>query len=380
MTRVAALMPVPWLDRVFAWRDRFVGDARFRRWAARFPMTRPIARRRARALFDLCAGFVYSQVLYACVRLGLFESLRNGPRAFAELEREFSMPTASARRLLDAAVSLDLVRHESDDRYALGGLGAAMAGNRALAAMVEHHRLLYGDLADPLALLRRERPTALSAYWAYAGTGRAGGLKAGDVAAYTELMTESLPLVADEVLDAYPIGDRKRLLDVGGGEGGFLATAAKRYPDLQLVLFDAPAVASRARGHFEALGLDARATIVGGDFLRDPLPVGADAASLVRVLHDHDDRAALVLLHAIRRALVPGGLLLVAEPMSGAAGAEPVADAYFAFYLLAMGQGRPRSAAQVMALLAQAGFQGARSIPTAVPLQAGVVVARAPAA
>ncbi len=98
------------------------------------------------------------------------------------------------------------------------------------------------------------------------------------------------------------------------------------------------------------------------------------------MLHDHDDRAALVLLHAIRRALVPGGLLLVAEPMSGAAGAEPVADAYFAFYLLAMGQGRPRSAAQVMALLAQAGFQGARSIPTAVPLQAGVVVARAPAA
>jgi demethylspheroidene O-methyltransferase len=38
----------------------------FRAWAARFWLTRPIARRRARALFDVCAGFVYSQVLFAC--------------------------------------------------------------------------------------------------------------------------------------------------------------------------------------------------------------------------------------------------------------------------------------------------------------------------
>ena len=44
----------------------------------RFPLTRPIARRRARELFDLCAGFVYSQVLLACVRLRLFEILAEG--------------------------------------------------------------------------------------------------------------------------------------------------------------------------------------------------------------------------------------------------------------------------------------------------------------
>ncbi len=35
--------------------------------------------------------------------------------------------------------------------------------------MVEHHALLYADLADPVALLRGdERDTALRRYWAYA--------------------------------------------------------------------------------------------------------------------------------------------------------------------------------------------------------------------
>ncbi|MEN0075545.1 MAG: methyltransferase, partial [Paracraurococcus sp.] len=68
------------LDRLRDLREGLVADPRFRRWAARFPLTRPVARRRTRALFDLCAGFVYSQVLLACVRLRLCELLRaEGP-------------------------------------------------------------------------------------------------------------------------------------------------------------------------------------------------------------------------------------------------------------------------------------------------------------
>ena len=55
------------------------------------------------------------------------------------------------------------------DGYGLGALGAAVAGNAAVSAMVEHHPLLYADLADPVALLRREgRGEALSRYWPYA--------------------------------------------------------------------------------------------------------------------------------------------------------------------------------------------------------------------
>jgi hypothetical protein len=83
MMRVEASTEAPsasWLDRCLAARDGLLASPRFRRWAAAFPLTRPIARRRTRDLFDLCAGFVYSQVLYACVRLRLFEILAEGPQ------------------------------------------------------------------------------------------------------------------------------------------------------------------------------------------------------------------------------------------------------------------------------------------------------------
>jgi demethylspheroidene O-methyltransferase len=46
-------------------------------------------------------------------------------------------------------------------------------------------------------------------------------------------------------------------------------------------------------------------------------------------------------------------------------------------YLSAMGSGRSRSATQLEALLRAAGFDEVRSRPTALPLQAGLLIARA---
>ncbi len=37
-------------------------------------------------------------------------------------------------------------------------------------------------------------------------------------------MAASQPLVADEILDAYPFARHRCLLDVGGGDGSFLAS------------------------------------------------------------------------------------------------------------------------------------------------------------
>ena len=112
--------------------------------------------------------------------------------------------------------------------------------------------------------------------------------------------------------------------------------------------------------------------------MTDPLPSGADIATLVRVVHDHNDDVVLRLLQAVRTALVPGGTLLLAEPMAETAGAEAMGDAYFGFYLLAMGSGRPRSQAELVSLLQRAGFESVRPVRTRMPLQTSLLVARTP--
>jgi demethylspheroidene O-methyltransferase len=358
--------------------DRLLASPRFRQFATRFPLTRPMARRRVRALFDLCAGFVYTQTLLACVRLGVFEILRDGPQPHAALAARLGLSTEAAETLLAAAASLRLVSRRRGGRWGLGPLGAAMVDNPGVTAMVEHHALVYGDLADPVALLRRDRGgNRLSGYWPYAEVDRPSELQDQQVAAYTALMAASQPFIAEEVLAAWRFDRHRCLLDVGGGDGSFLRAVAARAPDLKLMLFDLPAVAERARVAFAAAGLAERATTFGGDFAVDPLPQGADIVSLVRVIHDHDDDRAMAILRAVRQALPAGGTLLLAEPMSGTPGAEPITEAYFGFYLLAMGTGRPRTAAELSALVTAAGFAAPRLMPTRTPLLARVMVAKA---
>lgn len=383
-----------WVDRFAAWRDRTVADPRFQRVASALPFTGWIARRRAAALFDLVAGFVYTQVLLSCVRLKLFDLLADGPLTAAQIAPRIALNEAATQRLLAAAVSLRLLEHRGRGRIGLGALGAPLVGHAALNAMIEHHAALYADLRDPVALLRGESgPRALAAYWPYAehqpvGAGTLPAADAVDApadagdaaraATYSALMAATQPMVAEQVLSAYRLSRHRCLLDVGGGDGTFLSAVAARHPDLSLILFDLPAVADLARQRLAERGLAGRTQVVGGSFFDDPLPTGADVVSLVRVIFDHSDERALRILQAVRRALPPGGTVLLAEPMAQTPGAEAMGDAYFGFYLLAMGRGRPRSADELSGLLAAAGFVDVRRVGTPLPLQARLIVARAP--
>lgn len=373
-----AQKPESWADRYFRLRNRVLSNPRFQRWAARFPLTRFIARSRASALFDLCAGFVYSQVLQASVQLGLLEMLNEGAQTAAELAPRLSLRLEAATRLLDAAVSLKLAERRSEGRYGLGVHGASFIGNPAVAKMVAHHALLYRDLADPVALLRGEaRRTELGQFWSYTA-GHDEPSTANEVAPYSELMAGSLPLIAEDILEAYPLTAHQQLLDLAGGEGAFVQAAAAHAPHLKLTLFDLPAVATRARERFERTGLSSRATALGGDLFADPLPPGADVVTLVRVIHDHDDLQALKILRAAFTALKPGGVVLIAEPMAGTTGAEPMGDAYFGFYLLAMGQGRPRTVQRLEELLQLAGFVDVQRKDTRRPMLSRLVIASVP--
>ena len=362
-----------WRESSTSWRNALLADPRFQRFAVRFPLTRPIARRRARRLFDLVAGFTYSQTLFACLQTGLLEAIARQPLRVEDFAMEAGLPRDGAERLLRAAAALRLAQPLAGGRWTLGSDGAALRGNRGIAEMVAHHALLYADLADPAALLRRGGGGGqLSAYWHYAESAGTGA--PAEVSGYSALMAASQPLIADQLIDAYPFRRHRRLLDIGGGEGAFLATVAERVPRLSLALFDLPAVADRARTRLTAAHGD-RVTVLEGDFLANALPPGYDLITLVRVLHDHGDATALALLRAVRAALPPGGRLLIAEPMACTPGAEPMGDAYFGWYLFAMGSGRPRTAGEIAELLRKAGFSSSSELCTEMPLTMRAVVA-----
>jgi demethylspheroidene O-methyltransferase len=342
-------------------RNSLLADPRFQKFAVDFPLFRPIAQRRSRALFDLLAGFAYSQVLYTTVKLGLIDMLQARPLSPADLAARLGWPPSRCDRLVKAAVSLDILELTDGGLVTLGQHGAALAGNPWIARFILHHDLLYDDLADPVALLSgAKKDCKVKDFWSYGDQHNA--------TAYTALMAASQQAVAAEVLAAYDFGRHRHLIDVGGSNGTFLAAAATRHPDLRLSLFDLPAVAELARTN-----LGDRVQIHGGSFLTDDLPAGPDVATLIRIAHDHDDEAVLRIFAAIRRMLPAGGALILAEPLSGRAATAPITDAYFELYFAAMGQGRTRTPQQLAAMAATADLSLHTVAKTKRPVVASVL-------
>jgi demethylspheroidene O-methyltransferase len=359
-----------WRARWADWRNRKLQDPQFQRWASKFPLTRARSRREAREIFDLVAGFIYSQTLLGLVRSQVLIRLRSGPRSQCELQSLLAMSAQAAETLLKAGATLELLEHRAPDHWALGPKGAALLGNPGVLAMIEHHAVLYRDLADPLALLRAPRgATELARYWPYATERVPGDSSTARIAHYTELMATSQGLVAAEILDAYDFSQHRCVLDVGGGDGSFLRSLHTRHPGLELKLFDLPAVIEVAAERLQGLNITAHA----GDFTRDELPMGADLVTLVRILHDHDDARALQLLRAIRRVVPDSATILIAEPLADTRGAERVGHPYFGFYLFAMGSGRPRTIKEIGEILEKTGFSAPRLYPTHIPLQTSVL-------
>ncbi len=360
-------------------RNRLFASPKFQYWAARLPVIRWIARSRANGAFDVLAGFAYSQVLRAWVESGLFDILKEGPLPPATVAARLELSEDAALTLLRAGRSLMLSEEPAPGLWMLGEQGAVFASNPGVQAMVRHHRLLYADLADPLALLRADRkdPTALSRFWTYAGALQGATIRGEETAEYSELMAASQHFVADEVLASVSFKDVEKLLDVGGGHGAFLRHIGTAWPHLKLGLFDLPEVAATGKARLgEAVGAS-RVTAHPGNFFEDRVPQGYDMVSLVRILHDHDDAPAHALLANIRASLAPGARLLIAEPMARIPGAEPMGEAFFGLYLWAMGSGRPRSPAELVAMLRVAGFARTQVIATAQPVNASVIIATA---
>ena len=367
----SGVRPPEWKRRWIAWRNRVLGSHGFQNWAARIPPFSMVARRRAAQVFDLVAGFSYTQVLLAVVEVKLLDLLDKEPCNAATIAAHAGLSHDAALRLVRAATALDLAQEVAPGWWMLGQQGAALLTNDGALAMIRHHPLLYADLADPVALLRRDRtePTELADFWRY------GAQTAGETAnRYSELMATSQAMVAREAIAAYRFDRHKRLLDVGGGHGAFVRAVAQACPDLALGVFDLPPVIAGTKPLIDSVGLGDRVALHPGDFFRDSIPQGYDCITLVRILHDHDDAQSIELLRAIRRALPPGGRLVIAEPMAGTPGAKAMGDAYFGMYLWAMNSGRPRTAAEYGELLQSAGFARWDRVKTLQPIIASVIV------
>ena len=340
-------------------RNKIVSSKKFQFLASKFFFSRIFVKSDGKKIYDLVAGFVYSQTLLSFVELGLLDKLLNKEHSIQEISKYLDLNYDKARLLCQSGAAIGILEIVKKDTYVLSRIGSAIVGVPGLQEMICHHKIFYDDLKDPVELLKGKIDTKMSKFWPYIVNKNYSDFKKIPTfpisKKYSDLMASSQILVSEETLGIVSLKRTKHILDIGGGTGTFLSEVKKSYPNIVTSLFDLKNVVrqinEKEKKH-KAIN-----NIFPGNFLEDNLPKVADTISLVRVLYDHDDLIAQKILRKVYNALPIDGTIIISEPMSGGDKPARAGDSYFGFYTLAMTTGKPRDKSMHFKLLKMAGFR-----------------------
>ncbi|KAI0541762.1 S-adenosyl-L-methionine-dependent methyltransferase [Xylaria digitata] len=107
------------------------------------------------------------------------------------------------------------------------------------------------------------------------------------------------------------------VVDVGGGQGGFLLQLSRLYPELRLVLQDRPAVIDKAKEMWSERNPDAvqsgRIQFIPHDFFHENPVRGAEIYWLRNVIHDWSDDYCIDILRKLKASMEPTSRILIAD-------------------------------------------------------------------
>src|ERR1043166_8923648 len=223
-------------------------------------------------VLDLIFGRWRSQIVYAGVKLEIFEALRSGPKTATPIAHELGLDPANSYRLLRALGSLELLREDKDRTFSLTETGELLRSDhpqtlRGVTLLEEgpEHYALWKHLP---AMVRDGKQNAFVREF-----GRMAFDHAVQDAGYAEVFDNAMSSYSSaqaawvlEALASYDFGKLTRLCDVGGGHGYMLCRLLAKYTHLQgTVLERAEVISDGARLWASKLGVNDRGRYMAGD-------------------------------------------------------------------------------------------------------------------
>ncbi|MEU4659739.1 methyltransferase [Streptomyces sp. NPDC023723] len=261
------------------------------------------------------ADLLTPMAIRVAATLRLADHIAAGTRTAEALAEAVRADQDVLGRLLDHLVSAGVLSHTGTAGYDLTAMGrhlcdGAPEGMRAvldIEGALGHAEL---SLVHLLHTVRTGEPAFARQY----GLTFWDDLSADDERAesFDALMGARLKAHAPAVAAAYPWGQLRHLVDVGGGDGSMLITILQDHGELRGTVVDLPGPVRRAGKAIAAAGLDHRAGAVAGSFF-DELPTGADAYLLSSILHNWDDAAATRIMRRCADAASATGRVLVVD-------------------------------------------------------------------
>ena len=316
--------------------------------------------------------FVKSQCLYVSTRLGIFDLLDDkGEQSVESLSQHTNTDAERLYFILRGLAHVDILEEKPGRVFAPTEASSLLVTNKAPS--VGHLVMHLTEPAQwdawkvlPEALAKGVVPFEL-----------ANGKGVYDYCydnewskdTFIKAMSFLTGSQVDGLLDAYDFSQYETVMDVGGGQGGLIASIVKRY-GCKGILFDLPDVADTAREYMNGQGVDPNAVeIKTGDVFKS-VPKGADAIVMKHFISAWSDKDATKILANCKAALPENGRLLllqsfvpdIDEPKTEADGIMP---GVFAVQInVATPGGGWRTKKQFQTLFEKSGFKLERIIKT----------------
>ena len=299
-------------------------------------------------------GYFASAVLFALLRLGLFEELSNENRSLDELSKQVGAEDRLLSRLLQAACTNGLIERDSTGKYQIPIELRPVLLESGGPTYVGHWLRHLDDVHQALFSINqvvtgKRTPTRLGDdLWYHSG----------DYEGFSMAMHSYAASRGSELVDFLDLSSAGSLLDLACGTGTYAYLLGRSHPHLKLVLLDLPEVLDVARKVAAEYALSNPIEYVAADVLRDPIPGSYDCILISNALHLFGEAASHHLLRRVYEHLNPGGSVVVQAQFleQGSRSRWPVM--LDLILLCTSPEGQNHSAQKAVEWLEEAGFQG----------------------
>lgn len=314
--------------------------------------------------FLICA-YQLSQMLSVAAALDLADRINDQPRRADELAAECGAHPEMLLRMIQALAAFGIF---SVDASAAVQHTARSRLLRRDAVPTLHHGARYRGMPsnwEAWAQLEHTIRSGKPAFEAVFGVANFEYLNQHPEEAelFNRFMQHSPDDRHNAVVEAYDFSAARTIVDVGGGNGGFLAVVLARNPDMRGALLDEESALAEAP---QVLGpLTARCAIEPGNFFVR-IPGGGDVYVLSQILHDWSDERCGQILANCRAAMRRDSRLLVIERVL-MDGGDPINYLSDMEMMVLFPGAKERSLGEYSQLFVAAGLTPGRLIPTRSP-------------
>jgi ubiquinone/menaquinone biosynthesis C-methylase UbiE len=305
-------------------------------------------------LIDSFSAMMNAKAILAANELGLFTALEEKPLSARELAGRLKASERGVADLSDALCAGGYLEREGEEfrLTAMSRKWLVLSSRHYIGNMLEHVNDLWNVWLNLEEAVRKGAPPR-DDYQDWLTQEDHRQLLRRHIVGLRDMAKLTAPeLIRSVKLSA----TSKRLLDVGGGHGGYSVAFCRKYPHLSATVFDLGPTSSIGREVIEREGMSERVRFQVGDFLSDDLGSGYDAALYFNIVHNFSEDDNRRVLRKVFDALAPGGRIAVWDMFKEPGGERDALPALMALHMMVASGGTSYLIDEVEAWLSDAGF------------------------